>query len=102
MKQFILTQFGYCPLIWMCHSRKVNNRINRLHERALRVVYQDNSNSFTDLLMMDGCFTIHQRNVQSLAIELYKTTKGLIPEFMTEIFTLKADIKYCSKQPYYP
>ena len=33
MKYFILSQFGYCPLIWMFHSRKLNNRINRLHER---------------------------------------------------------------------
>ena len=32
---FILSQFGYCPLVWMFHSRKLNNRINRIHRRAL-------------------------------------------------------------------
>ena len=37
MKTFINSQFGYCPLVWMNHSRKRNNRINRIHERALRV-----------------------------------------------------------------
>ena len=36
MKAFIESQFGYCPLIWMFHSRTLNNRMNRLHERALR------------------------------------------------------------------
>ena len=40
MKAFVLSQFGYCPLVWMFHSRKLNHRINRIHERALRTVYQ--------------------------------------------------------------
>ena len=34
MKAFIESQFGYCPLVWMFHSRTLNNRINNLHERA--------------------------------------------------------------------
>ena len=40
MKAFINSQFGYCPLVWMNHNRKINNRINRIHERALRVFLQ--------------------------------------------------------------
>ena len=38
MKSFINSQFGYCPLIWMNHSRALNNKINRIHERVLRLV----------------------------------------------------------------
>ena len=38
MKTFIESQFNYCPLIWMFHSRTINNKINRLHERTLRIV----------------------------------------------------------------
>ena len=38
MKKFIESQFNYCPLIWMFHSRTINNKINRLHERTLRIV----------------------------------------------------------------
>ena len=41
MKTFIESQFNYCPLVWMCHSRDLINRINKLHERALRVVYRN-------------------------------------------------------------
>ena len=40
---FVTSQFSYCPLIWMFHSRRVNIRINRIHEKALRLVYNDNS-----------------------------------------------------------
>ena len=38
LKAFVESLFGYCPLVWMFHSRAVNNRINRLHERAVRCV----------------------------------------------------------------
>ena len=68
MKEFIESQFSYCPLIWIFHSRGVNNKINRLHERSLRIVYKDNISSFKDLLKKDRSFTIHQRSIQSLAI----------------------------------
>ena len=37
-KNFVTSQFSYCPLVWMCHSRILNNRINNIHLRALRVV----------------------------------------------------------------
>ena len=40
MNAFIFSQFGYCPLAWMLHSRKLNNRINNIHERTLRIVLQ--------------------------------------------------------------
>ena len=53
MKAFLASEFGYCPLVWMFHSRKLNSRINKLYERALRTVYQDYVSSFTELLEKD-------------------------------------------------
>ena len=50
MKTFVESQFNYCPLIWMLHSKTLNNKINRLHERALRIVYSDCKSSFNTLL----------------------------------------------------
>ena len=49
MKTFVESSFGYCPLIWMFHSRKVNSKIN-LQERSLRIVYNDYITSFEYLL----------------------------------------------------
>ena len=63
MNAFISSQFGYCPLIWMCHSRALNTRINRIHERALRIVYNDNSSSFDTLLGKSGQVKIHQKSM---------------------------------------
>ena len=50
MKAFVECQFGYCPIIWMFHSRGLNNKINRIHERALRITYKDKSSTFQELL----------------------------------------------------
>ena len=86
MKTFIESQFNYCPLIWMCHSRGLNTRINKLHERALRVVYKNDNLSFQQLLEKDKSFTVHERNLQKLAIEMYKVKHDLCPKAIKEIF----------------
>ena len=67
MKVFTCSQFGYCLLIWMFHSRKINNRINSSQERALRIVYRDYNATFSELLSKDKSVKIHQRNLQLLA-----------------------------------
>ena len=87
MKAFTSSHFGYCPLVWMFHSIKLNNRINNIVERALRIVYDDYSTSFNDLLLIkDNSVTIHIRNIQTLAIELYKAANCLSPEIMKYVF----------------
>ena len=86
MKTPIESQFNYCPLIWMFYSRTVNNKINRLHERALRIVYSDFRSSFEGLLRKHNSFSIHERNIQSLAVEIYKFLNGLSPSFLNNVF----------------
>ena len=86
MRAFIESLFNYCPLIWMYHNRTMNNRINRIHERALRIVYSDTEASFEELLEIDNSVTIHQRNLQRLAIEIFKVKNNLSPPFMSNIF----------------
>ena len=96
MKSFIESQFNYCPLVWMFHNRTLNNKINRLHERALRIVYKDvmgDNVSFQDLLDKDGAVKIHDRNLQRLAVEMYKVKNNLSPLPIQELFIDQA-IKY--------
>ena len=70
-------------------GRTANNKINRLHERALRIAYEDFESTFEELLTKDGSVTIHQRNLRSLAIEMYKVSNKLSPPFMSDLFTEK-------------
>ena len=71
----------------MICNRGLNNKINHIHERALRIAYSDYSSSFEGLLNKDKSVTIHQRNLQQLAIEIFKVKRGIVPIIMNEIFT---------------
>ena len=94
MKAFLASEFGYCPLVWMFHNKKLNSRINKLHESALRMVYQDYVSSFIELLEKDKSTTIHNKNIQLLATELFKVKNGLSAAFMNEIFVENAQHYY--------
>ena len=63
---FVQSQFAYCPLLWMFHERNIPNKINCMHERALRLIYRDDEFTFKDLVERDEAFTIHERNLQLL------------------------------------
>ena len=91
MNAFFNSQFNYCPLIWMCHNRTTNRKINRLHERCLPMIYNDKQSPFKILSEKDSSVSIHDRNIQCLATEMYKISNGLSPPIVSNIFTQK----YC-------
>ena len=77
MKAFTESQFGYCPLILVFHSRDDNKKNSDLHEHSLQIVYLDNISSFEDLFKRYKSFTFYQRSTQSLAIEFFKVKRNL-------------------------
>ena len=89
MKAFINSQFGYCLLVWMNHSRKLNNKINRIHERALRVVYNDENSTCDELLTKDNSVKVYDRNLQVLVTEMFKVKISVSPVIMNEIFQIR-------------
>ena len=86
MNSFFNSQFNYCPLVWMFHSRSIKNKISRLHERVLRIVYNDFKSSFKNLLEKDGAVSIHVKNLQKLAREMFKISKNVSVPLMSELF----------------
>ena len=73
----------------MCHNRTTNRKINRLHERCLRIIYNDRQSSFKMLLEKDSSVSIHDRNIQCLATEMYKVSNGLSRPIISNIFIQK-------------
>ena len=69
----------------MIHNRHLNKKINKVQERALRIVYGDHKTSFSELLNIDESVTMNQRNLQYLLIAMYKVKKGISPTIMNEI-----------------
>ena len=56
---FLISHFSYWPIVWIFHNRRLNNDINNIGEKALRIIYQNYATSFTDLLARDNSLTIH-------------------------------------------
>ena len=89
-----MTQFNYCPLIWMCHNRTYGNKINRLLGKCLPLIYNDKRSSFESLLEKDNSVSIHHKNLQALAMEMLKLYTKTSPEIMQETFLVKEQGNY--------
>ena len=67
MNSFFILQFNYCCLVWMCHSRLMNNKITRLQKKIPCIVYSEKTSSFEELLDKERSVTIHKGNLIVLA-----------------------------------
>ena len=86
LNSFIASHFSYCPIVWMFHSRKLNERIYHIHESALRIVYKDFNLPLQELFIEDNSLNIHHRNLQKLVAEMFTVKNGLSPELMNDVF----------------
>ena len=93
LTSIVMSNLSYCPLIWMFCSKSANKKINRTNKRALRLLYEDYDSSFEQLLEKDGSITMHQRNLQNLMTEIYKTINQINPAYIWEFFVEK-DMPY--------
>ena len=85
-KDFVESQFKYCQIVWMFQSRRTNSKINRLHERALRIVYDDHISFFDQLLVRNKSFCIHHQNIQRLFSEIYKAIRDIFGNSLKKLF----------------
>ena len=86
------SQFSYCSLVRIFCSRQTNHMINKLHERALRIVLHDHISNFETLLQKSNEIFSHHRNIQTLMIELYNIKNELAPPIMNSRLNKRNDI----------
>ena len=86
---FICGEFNYCPLICMFSSIRSYRKINKLHERSLRLCHNDYTASYDQLLSKQDLVNIHVTNIQQLMIDIFKCLKGISPPIMNDIFRLR-------------
>ena len=72
INSFMKSLFNYCPLFWIFHSCTINSKINHLHKRCLRLIYNDNTSSFKELLERDRSVPKRNRNLEILDTEMFK------------------------------
>ena len=84
-----MSNFSYCPLIWLFCSKGANNEINRTHKRALRALHGDNKSTFEKHLDKDKSVTIHKKSQQILMAEIYKAINHPSPAYIWKFFIKK-------------
>ena len=89
MKAFILSQYNYCPFVWMRIERSFNNKINHLHEKSLRIAYTDELSDFETMLETGNAVMIQVKNLQLLMTEIFKIQYSLNPACMNEMSVSK-------------
>ena len=85
----IESQFAYCPLIWMFCSKTDMQRVEKVQYKSLQVVYNNYMATYDELLALDNKLKIHQRHLQFLAIEIYRSKNKLNPSFMWKTYKEK-------------
>ena len=88
-----MSNFKYCPLIWMFCGKGANNEINQIHTRGLRVLLDDYDAPCADLLVRSNEKTVHVQNLQRLMVEIDKTLNHENPLFLSELFQ-RREIRY--------
>ena len=81
MNAFLKAQFNYWPIIWMFHSRSLNNKINRFHERCFRMIYNDKISNFEELLNKVNSVSIHHNNIH--------VANDMLPDIIKRVFKLR-------------
>ena len=98
-KSFFNSQFNYCPLVLMFHSRSVNNNIIRLHERVLRITYNDFKSSFENLKKKMGLSQYMSKICKNSQQKMFKIWKNFCVPLMSELFHQKVN-HYDLRNPY--
>ena len=93
---FIDSQFNYAPLIWMFCRKGLYLKIQKIHHKTLKVIYQSN-NTYKELLELSETVSIHQGHLRVLVTEVYKSTSYLNSKYMISFFTHK-EIPYNLKK----
>ena len=85
LKSFFDSQFGCCPLIWMNHSRELNNKIDRIHEKGCRIVHRNKKSTVDELLDKDNSIKIHIKNLQVLVTDMFKVQNEKLTAIMSRV-----------------
>ena len=98
-KSFISSNFNYCPVAWIFCGKGNSQKLEKLQERALRFVYNDRSSDYTTLLNRGNFLSLKALRLRALSIEVYKSVRGLNPDYMNDMFEVKPP-RYCLRDPY--
>ena len=89
---YIQSLFNYCSLVWKFCYRGIMYKMNKIHERSLRLLLENYKDDFQDLLRSSGDISIYQRCINSFLTKVYKYIHGLSSKIMNDVLSIIANI----------
>ena len=89
-KAYILPHFTYCSTVWMHCGKTASDKLEKLNKRALRLIFNDNVNTYTTLLDIADMPSLHDRRVQDMCILIYKVIHGTTPTPLRTLLTIRS------------
>ena len=86
LDSFIFSNFNYCPFVWHLCSTALSQKIKKIQECTLRLLYNDSYSSYNSLLLKAERRTMEVSRLRRLSIEVFKALKFLNPDFMRTYF----------------
>ena len=93
---FIMSNFNYCPLVWHFCGKMNNQKLEKIQERALRILYDDYKSSYEHLVETAGTCTILINRLRQITLTVFKSLHGLNPPCLSDMFVIK-DMDYCMR-----
>ena len=86
---FIMSNFNYCSLVWHFCGKTNNQKLEKIQERALRILYDDHTSTYDELLEKAGTNTLLINRLRILALTVFKSLNALNPPCLNDIFSKK-------------
>ena len=84
-----MSNFNFCLLIWHFCSKGNTEKLEKVHFRALKFIFQTFSSSYEILLEKAGATTLYLSRLICLALETFKNVYGLSPPYLNDFICLK-------------
>ena len=86
---YVVSNFLYCPLAWHFCSKISTMKMEKVQERALRIILNDCESDYKNLLIKTNRLSLYTTRLQLIVTEVFKATQGMSPSFINELFTIK-------------
>ena len=90
-RSFVSSNFSYSPLVWHFCGKTANGKVEKLHERSLRILTNDRQSSYDELLVKTGSASMLTHRLRLMLIEVFKYFKSLTPACLNEMFQIKCN-----------
>ena len=94
LNSFVYSNFNYCPLVWHFCSSKSLYKIEKIQERALRLLHNNFARDYAKLLKKSGIATMEIKHLQCLPPEIFKTVNNLNPYYMKKFFSKTTNLTH--------